>query len=250
MSNIVLHGAPAETEGIFFGLAPQVTDWDAFLAAVPTTGLDALLAECHSLEPFQEADPRDYNLWVLQQKIRYVLRYQKKLSFFTNETCPTCGVHSLDDVLHQCVWCDEREVQIGRFGGRGSCQFIRPTFDPKSHSWGLIYYWSHYDDTYIFWLALGFKTRCDAELAMYPFKLYEDWLERKYHSLYSEWKIEQRLFDLSEMMGRKDLPFNPAEFEAQSREQIRADMKEEHSLSTWNISEALRDHDRDERGDS
>jgi hypothetical protein len=248
MSNIVLHGSPTETEGIFFGLTPQVTDWDAFLAAVPKTSLEGLLAECHNLEPLQEDDSRDFSMWVLQQKIRYVLRYKKKQPILSNETCPTCGVHKLDEVLYQCVWCEEREVQIGRYGGRGSCQFIRPTYDPSSRSWGLLYYWSHHNDVYMFWLASGFKTRCSVELAVYPFKLYEDWLRRKYHSLYAEWSIEHRLFDLAGMMTCKALPFNPTEFDQQSRERIRLDMKEEHTLSSWDVDEALRDHDRDESG--
>lgn len=64
MSNIVLHSG-AQSEDIFFGLTPQVTDWNAFLSAVPTTGLDGLLAECHNLEPLQETDPNDYKMWVL-----------------------------------------------------------------------------------------------------------------------------------------------------------------------------------------
>lgn len=176
-----------------------------------------------------------------------MLRHKDGLPIVTGDTCTCCGVRKTDPVLKACLYCEEREYQMGRYGGRGSCQFLAPVYDPKFHAWGLLYYWSHgRDSVYMFWLAMGFKTREGAEMSLWPFKLYENWLERKYHSMRHEWNMEQRLFGISEMMGRKDLPFSPSDFERESRERIRTDMNGEHSLSDWYVGEALRELNRNE----
>ena len=243
MNEMVLHSG-ATTEDIFFGLKPHVANWDDVYAHVNELRVDKLLEEAHALEPLQETDINDHKMWVIQQKIRIVLRIQAKKSYVLDATCAECGQHKVDPVHHTCLWCAERSEQMRHNGGRGSCNYINPVYDVKRHSWGLLFYWSRDGNTYMFWMATGFKTCQDAELSLHPLTLYRNWLTRKYHSLYKEWSLEQRMFSLDEMMKRNDLPWQPDELESQLRSRILSDMKNEHSLLSYYISEAMRDYDR------
>jgi len=242
---LAIHGG-ATTEDIFFGQTPQLTDWAAFYASPDP--LDKLLAEAHRLEPLHEADINENAMWVLQQKMRIRLRVDAGKSP-VGETCSSCGTHKVDAVLKECLWCREWDQVVGGGGSRGSCEYIKPCYDVKSRSWGLLFYQSHgSDDAYMLWLALGYKTFQDTALAFYPLALYSNWLQRKYNALYMEWHIGTRFFSL-EMAMKLPAPLTPQEVEKHLRGCIREDMTKEHNLASYYVRDAIGDFEREDRDD-
>ena len=246
MSQALVVHSGAAPEDIFFGQMPQLTDWEAFYAN--PAPLDELLAEAHRLEPLHEADINEHPMWVLQQKIRIRLRVNANNSPF-GQICPSCGTHKADAVLRECLWCQEWDHVVGGGGSRGSCEYIKPCYDPKSRSWGLLFYQFHSPDSaYMLWLALGYKTFQDTALAFYPLALYSAWLQRKYNALYTEWRIATRFFSL-EMAMKLHAPLNPKEVEDFLRNCIHTDMAKEHNLATYYVRDAIRDFERKDQDD-
>lgn len=238
---------------IFFDLQPVVTDWDAerqLVISGKITSKDMLLL-LKEYEPLQIGDPRKHAHWVDQQRLRLALLHEAGRPLESDRTCEICANRKADALFVtswqcSCLHCYERKQQRPSNGGRGNCEFVSPIYNPRSHSWGLLYYWSHsHDDPYIFWLADFFKSRIEAEEALAPVHYYEEWSERKYKGLQSNLDAGD-LLPLDKVINLS-LPLNPAQFRELLRTRIESEMNEEQAVLRYYVREALDEHDREER---
>lgn len=152
---------------IFFDRKNVVTDWDGIKVMVEdgTYKKEDALRWLKEMEPLEEHDHRDHQHWVNQQILRLCLLKEAGKPFDSKHTCDCCGKRKGDILFgedgqyyHYCLPCKEEAEQTYNGGGRGSCEFILPRYNHMNHSWGLLYYWSHSDNTFIFWLADFYKT--------------------------------------------------------------------------------------------
>lgn len=245
---VVSHANP---EDLFFGLEPIETDWDRVRADVREGRITPAMCvkEIKSMEPLKEHDPFEHSHWIHQQTLRLALLHEAGQPLESEHTCQECGTRKADP-LHRyehyiCLHCKTRDRQLYNGGGRGSCEYIRPAYNPKSKSWGLLYYWSWSGNTFLFWLAEFFKTRQAVENALMPVEHYFTWLGRKYQGMLS-WRRFSSLLDVDEAMNLH-LPLDPAQFEAMLKERIAADMAEDQEVLAYYVREAMRKHKDKER---
>lgn len=237
---------------IFFDQELIVTDWDDVRRQVVEGKITkaSALAHLRSYEPMTETDPREHAHWISQQKLRLVLLREAKKPLETKETCRRCGARKSDpyEYHHGCLHCAERNRQLPSFGSRGSCEFVRPAYNVRSLSWGILYYWDKDQDStpVMFWLADFFKSREEAETALLPVRRYNDWLERKYNNLISYHRDFSDVFPISVVMQLK-LPMSPEELREFIRSTIQNDMDKEHEMMGYIVRDAVDDHESDDR---
>jgi hypothetical protein len=253
MSNFALAtlGPDAVKADIFFGQKPPSTDWNAFMAEIAESSPsdlqaahDALIAMLSDCEPVGHGTIKYHTIFVLQQKLRMVIRQQRGLPLVYGKLCGICAEHTIDPVLafgdeRTCIYCAEYEAVVERYvlGGRGSCSYLLPTYDPASSSWGLLFYrWD--DDVFMLWTALGYRTIEDARNAVYPVDLYNRWIERNSNGAGCVQMSD--LIDLDVVMTNKNLPLNPREFEALLKERIGEHLESEKDYLGHSIDWILR----------
>lgn len=241
---------------IFFDREPIATDWDKIrsdvVAGIITKA--SALEKLKSYELLAEADLREHQHWVDQQCLRLALFHAAKKPLEVDFICPRCGVRKMDAYFgsrsyHQsCLPCQEYARQEPDYGSRGSCEFVEPAFNPRSHAWGILYYWDMDQGStgVLFWLADFFRSRREAEQALWPIHYYDKWLDRKYNSLMSYHREITRLLPISVVMQLK-LPMNPLELREHLRNVIQADMDKEHEMMGYVVDRAMDDHERAER---
>lgn len=239
---------------IFFDRPNVVTDWDNIRALVEdgTYKKEDALKWIKEMEPLQEEDHREHKHWVNQQILRLCLLKEAGKPFDSKHTCDCCGSRKGDILFgkddqyyHYCLPCKEQERQNYEGGSRGSCEFIVPRYNPLSHSWGLLYYWSHNSNTFIFWLADFYKTRQAAQAALQPVKHFIDWLNRKNNGLISHYLRFSSVLDLDDIMQMK-LPLTPEQFRETLRSKIETQMAQDQCLLGYYVRDALREHARSE----
>lgn len=231
-----------ETEDMFFGQKPLCSDWNEALQNPAGIDLAKEIDAIKKYEPLTPGNPFEHDVWVHQQRLRIALRHNAGL-LLLGDTCKVCGTNRADPVLERCLVCAEYFEQIGYFGSRGSCFFVRPLYDITSKSWGLLYYWSGCDDTFIVLAAVGWKTWHSAAEALYPAQLYEQWLLRKYNGVGNFWRIMDELVSLSQIMEmKKELPLSPEQFEQLLKQAIKTHMSQDHNVLDNTIESALREY--------
>jgi hypothetical protein len=237
-----------ESEDQFFGGDLIYTDWNEALQRPDLISMAAEIDAIKKYEPVTPGHPFEHQIWVHQQRLRIWLRHSQDLPLLGN-TCKYCGSNREDPVLKECLVCAEFRRQVGHRDGRGSCFYLRPTWDVASKSWGLLYYNSYSsDDAFLLWIALGWKSCINASKAMMPVKRYEEWLTRKYGGMGGWWRLEENLLPFSQVMtDKKNLPWTPEQFETKLRQAIRSHMSEDHELLGWTVQRALDDYTRSQR---
>lgn len=236
-----------ESEDQFFGHGLILTDWNEALqnpAGIrPADEIDAIKRH----EPVTPGHPFAHQIWVHQQRLRISLRNNAGLPLM-GDICKECGANREDPVLKMCLVCAEESNQLGYHGSRGSCFYMRPIWDIQNKSWGILYYWSGGDDTFMFWAATGWKSCLSASKALMPIKKYEDWLNRKYNGVGNFYPLLNTLFPIEQFMDKKkDLPWSPGQFETYFKGAIRNHMHRDHGLLSWSVERALDDYERDQR---
>ena len=236
-----------ESEDQFFGHGLILTDWNEAIqnpAGIRIT--DEIDAIKHH-EPVTPGHPFEHQIWVHQQRLRIALRHNAGLPLMGN-TCKECGSNREDPVLEMCLVCAEEIRQVGYHGSRGSCFYIRPAWDVQRKMWGILYYWSWSDGTFMLWMATGWKSYTGACKALMPVRLYEEWLSRKYGGIGNFWRLLDVLFPLEQLMEKKkDLPFVPGQVEAHFKLAIRNHMHLNHDILSNTIESALNDYERSQR---
>lgn len=242
---------------IFFDIPLINTDWDAFRVKVQAGEVTStkFLEAIKSMEPLHECDYRLHQHWVLQQQLRLCLLHEAGKPLESKKRmCEVCAKHKADPLYDDedrwqiiCLQCSDEHTQMFNGGGRGSCEFLRPVYNHRSHSWGLLYYYSHGSrDPFIFWLADFYKTRLDAQMALQPFKHYGDWLDRKYNGMLSFWNRFSRMISVEDALNMK-LPLTPESFREVLRSKIQADMDQEQQVMSYYVRETMEAHRRKER---
>lgn len=257
-TELQLLGHDKNQADIFFDRETIVTDWDAVRQQVRdgTITKENALHQLKTYEPLREADPRDHAHWIDQQKLRLALLHEAGKPMEGKHTCEGCGSRKVDPLYEDrswrcvCLVCAERERQVptgGGGGGRGSCEFLHATYNPRSSSWGLLYYWSHgSDNRFVFWLADFFKNREEAERSLWPIYHYHRWLEIQHNDLISSSLSFTDLLPLSTVMELK-LPLTPDQLRELLREAISQDMQKEQALMHHHVKDAMDKHERAER---
>ncbi|MGV0949300.1 MAG: hypothetical protein ACOYB3_01415 [Azonexus sp.] len=252
---LVTTGPDLSRADMFFDRPLVVTDWDNIRGCIQSGVYNSIffLRDIQKMEPMSEHDPRDLEHWKRQQYLRLALLHEAGKPLELDCICETCGQRKVDPLFGEkerwarmCLHCVEEDKQTYNGGSRGNCQFVMPKFNNLSHSWGLLYYWSHSDNTFIFWLADFYTTRQAAQAALQPVKHYIDWLNVKYNGLLSHWIHFDDLVDLGEIM-KMNLPLTPEQFRELLRSKIEAHMSQEQNVMAYYVRDALRDHERNER---
>lgn len=228
----------------FFAAAPVATDWEWVYANLDKIVIANPLQTIQALEPMKPGDVNEHTIWVQEQILRLALCYNEGKPV-KGATCPDCGKNLADPVLKVCLPCKEWDRQMPYTGGRGSCSFLKPVYDTKTHTWGIVYYWdwSHGNDTLLVWVAKGFSSRFGACLALYPLHLYDKWLQRKYLGVGNFCHMYDEIADVEWLLkNREKIPFDPAGFEAHLRSRIKDNMSQDHSLLGWETSHAISDY--------
>jgi hypothetical protein len=254
-TELQLLGQDKRQADMFFDREPVMTDWNYVrnLVLLGHVTKEGCLAEIKAFEPLKEADPREHTHWIAQQKLRLTLLHEAGKPLEGKHTCEACGSRKVDPLYDDrewravCLHCAELDRQTLHERSRGSCEFLRPCYNPRSHSWGLLYYWSHgRDSTFIFWLADFYESRYQAKLALSPIHHYHQWLEIKYNGMIASWLSFSRLLPLSDLM-KLSLPLTPDQFRAHLRSVIETDMSKEHEMMGYYVKEAMDEHERAER---
>lgn len=235
---------------IFFDREFVMTDWDLvrYQVSAGVITKESALAKLKTYEPLRPADPREHNHWIDQQKLRLALLHEAKKSLLTDQTCESCGSRKVDELFTEhwsklCLHCAEKERQEFSERSRGSCEFLSPTYNPRSRSWGLLYYWSYgREHTFIFWLADFFKTRQEAERAVSPINYYFEWLNAKYDGMLVEWLGFTRLLPLDDIM-KLSLPMTPDQLREHLMTAIENDMEREHAMMSYYVHDAMKEHE-------
>ena len=233
----------------FFAAKPAETDWieKLQLARDGKLDADALLLAIKAREPMTPGSPYEHEVWVNQQLLRLAMR-QKANQPLIDYTCGCCGSRMRDPVLETCLWCAEREFHLHYLGSRGSCYYIRPVFDPRTDTWGILFYdRNDGDNRVMLWLAKGFARLEEAEMALYPISVYSVWLAKRYNGVYNDCYLVQRLFPLEVIIDlRTKLPFAPADFTAHLKNTIFEHMQMDHNLIAWATRRGLDEYHRNE----
>lgn len=238
---------------IFFDRTPVVTDWDSIrqLIASGVITKATALQRVKSYEPLKEADPREHAHWVDQQTLRMALLHDAGKPLELNFICESCGTRKIDPIYGErswrnvCLYCAEHDRQSFSEKSRGSCEFLRPTYNPRSHSWGLLYYNSSQDHTFMFWLADFYRTRQEVEQALSPIHYYHQWLEITHNSMIAECLSFSDLLPIDDMM-KLELPLTPEKFREHLRSVIDEDMQTEQRVMRYYVRDAMSDHERAE----
>lgn len=258
MSNAIeLLGEDKVRADMFFDRELIVTDWDLVRQKVKSGEITSalMLEKIKQYEPLKEEDFRDLAHWIDQQRLRLALLHEAKKPLEGKNTCETCGsrkvdpLHEGDDWGQECLHCRERKKQVSGFGYRGNCQFLTVRYNPRSHSWGLLYYQKHYnprDMVFMFWLAEFYKTREEAERALWPIRFYFTWLGVKHNGMVNHWLDFTKLLPLEAVM-KWDFPLTPEKFRERLRSAIQEDLDSEQRLMRHYVHEAMREHERAER---
>jgi hypothetical protein len=235
---------------MFFDRDLVVTDWDNIRGCIQSGIYPSilLLKAIQELQPMQEKDCREFEHWRRQQYLRLSLLHEAGKPMELDAICETCGKRKVDPLFgtpnrHSklCLHCVEAEEQSFDGSSRGSCEFLRPKFNPLSHRWGLLYYWSHNDSTFILWLADFYETRQAAQAALQPVRNYVDWLNVKYNGLLSHWVRFSDLIDLDDVM-KEPIPLTPDGFREFLRSKIEKHMAQEQDVMSYYVRDAIRDH--------
>lgn len=230
----------------FFGFVPMATDWDAVYANVDKIDIRNTLDTIQSYEPLTPGDVNSHAIWVQQQRLRLALRRDSGKSL-VNGICPQCGTRPADVVAKRCLWCEEFSSQMPRAGSRGSCGYVLPQYDIQTHTWGIVFYdyISTGEDGVMAWIAKGFSSSMEAQLATYPVALYVKWLDRKYKGIGRFYSLLPDLFDVTWVIkNRRELPYDPKGFETYLRNAISEHMHQPHNLLAWETREAIQEYAR------
>jgi hypothetical protein len=239
----------------FFDREPIVTDWNNVKVLIVNDCVTEaeIMAKLKAYEPLREADPREHAHWVDQQILRLVLLHKVGKAIEDDWTCESCGTRRVDplnadsDYNKICLHCLEQNRQRFDGGSRGSTRFLWPAYNPRSHSWGLLYYLSQsIDSAFIFWLADFYKTRQEAEQALSPITHYFKWLTIRYNGLFNSWLSFEELLPIDEVINLA-LPLTPEQFRVHLRSRIEIDLGQEHALMSYCIRDAMTEHERKER---
>jgi hypothetical protein len=231
----------------FFAAAPSATEWGWVYANLDKIDMRNPLESIQALEPLKPGDQNEHTIWVQEQILRLALCYSEGKPV-KGHTCPSCGTNLADPVLKVCLLCKEWDRQMPYTGSRGSCSYLRPLYDLKSHSWGIVYYWDgeHDGNALLIWVAKGFSSRPMAWLALYPLALYDKWLQRKYLGVGNFCHMYDEIVDVEWLLkNREKIPFDPAGFEVYLRAQIQNHMQQDHNLLHWATSRAISDYERE-----
>ena len=254
---LVTTGPDLSRADMFFDRPFIVTDWDQVRHEV-SAGLwksTEIVQALKALEPMAEHDPRDLQHWQQQQYLRLALLHEAGKPLEASVICEECGSRRADPLYGEesryckrCLHCEEEDQQIYRGGSRGSCEFVLPRYNPRSHSWGLLYYQSYsgHDNVFLLWLADFYKTRQEAQAAIQPVKHYIDWLNIKYNGMLVHWIHFTTFIDMEDIMSMK-LPLTPEGFREVLRSKIEAHMAQEQNVMSYYVRDALSDHARKEK---
>lgn len=245
---------------VFFDREPTVTDWDEVMRNAGSLVPAELIAAIKQEEPIDPGDMhKTYRVWVLNQKLRLALRAQQGLPLTTGVTCDVClehfgdpahneeGDHLRRALLGNCLWCLEYEKQMYAvyWGSRGSCEFTKAVYDIESRSWGLLSYDWRRDDPLMHWIALGWKSHREVELAVYPLVLFCSWARVRTEGVANS--------DISDMLPpsltlRREGPCNPQQFRQMIHCQIEELMETVDNSSSHYVGRAIEQYDRAQRG--
>lgn len=228
----------------FFASAPVSTDWGWVYANLDKLDMRDPVGTIQALEPLTPGDQNEHTIWVQEQVLRLALRYNEGKPV-KGHTCPSCGTALADPVLKVCLPCKEWDRQMPYVGSRGSCSYLRPMYDLKSHTWGIVYYWDweHDGNPLLIWVAKGFGSRSMAWLALYPIARYDKHLQKKYLGVGNFCHMYDELIDVEWLAkNREKIPFDPTGFEGYLRSQISDHMQKHHDLLDWTTGNAIRDY--------
>lgn len=251
MNELVKLGEGSQASDIFFGQEPEKSDWAAIITAIHNGEhtVKTCLTSIADFEPVEISSTHTHTVFVLQQMLRLCLRKEKGKPLLTEKTCLYCGTNKLDDVLESCLACAEEESQFGYYGNRGATRYVKPHYDVNTGTWGILFYEAHYgshEAIYIFWIALGWKTRREAQLAIYPLSLFEKWVDRQLNGLGD---ADPRYFYGLNGLMKQALPFTPTAFEQYTKERMTkrmANLAEESGFEN-RVEWALREYESRER---
>ena len=227
----------------FFDARTPASDWEAFLRLPETLLPDEALAELQSMEPLQSGKTDAHRFFVLQQRLRLGLRHRTGLHLQGPEICAECGKLPWDPVLCRCLPCEEKFMFRPYLGNRGACRYLRPTYDTRSRSWGLLYYNSRQsDDPVMFFAVVGFTTLEDAAAAVAPSQALDDHLSKTVRGQGAPGCLAD-LVDPIKLFEMK-LPLAPGEWRVWLRGALGEKLQQYRTTHRWSISEALRDYER------
>lgn len=258
-NQLVTTGPDLSRADMFFDRPLIVTDWIQIQHEI-ASGVrrsSEVLQELVAMEPLAENDPRDLQHWQKQQVLRYCLLHEAGKKMTTSIVCDECADRFVDPLygdedkhIKRCIYCEEESQQTYNGGGRGSCEYVQPRYNPRTLSWGLLYYQSHVgrhdNNVFLLWLADFYKTRQEAQAAIQPVKHYIDWLNIKYNGMLVHWMHFTNFIDMEDIMAMK-LPLTPEEFRAVLRSKIEAHMAQEQNVMSYYVRDALNEHDRKEK---
>jgi len=241
---------------LFFDRKPMLTDWAGVLANAGQLVPADIMSDLKVLEPIDPTNIHvEHTNWVLQQKLRIALRAQQGLPLVNTTKCMTCnvnfgdpayndeGTHLVESTDGACLSCMEwdRQMHNAYWGSRGSCEFVRATYDPFTRNWGLLIYISRaYDDELMFWAAQGWKNHREAELALYPLCLFVGWLSK---TTLGEADYDIRQFLEEDQLLRPEGPLTPSQFRAYLHATISKYIEEPDTLIRNRVSWALIDYE-------
>lgn len=255
---IELLGEDKVRADMFFDREPVRTDWDRVREQIKSGEITSagVLAQIKAYEPLKEDDYRDQAHWVDQQRFRLALLHEDEQPMEGTNTCESCGSRKVDPLYakrewsQQCLHCIELKKQVDDFGGRGNCEFLSVRYNPRSHSWGLLYYHKNYsgrrDSVFMFWLVEFYKTREEAERALWPIRFYFTWLNIKHNGMIRHWLDFSKVLPLEDVI-KLPFPLSPEKFREHLRSAIQADMDSEQRLMRYYVHEAMDKHERKER---
>ena len=228
------------------GACVQRTAWRAVLDAPEQFDVDTIVAELRSMEPIPAENPEALRIFRLQQKLRLALRRAKGLILEGPEKCATCGVNLWDPVDCQCLACAEEAAQVPDYGSRGSCCFLRPTFDVRSGSWGLLYYSARgdFDNPAILMVAAGFASREVAVNALMPFAAIQEHLMIVSRGARCNFENTYVLIDLDRIL-ELGLPLTPDNWRTYLRDMLGRMLDEQITSHSYAIRGAISDYERE-----
>lgn len=224
---------------------PVVTDWEhEYMNPQP---LEAMVAAMQKLEPLPLNRSKHHEAYILQNRIRIAARAAKGLPLFSERKCGYCVKNKIDGSLWGdpiCLWCDERKEQLFDFGSRGNMEYIKPQFDHRSGTWGILYYLDRNDNVIMFFIAIGFRSLRDAEDAFWPITGLKKYLDEKHNGLFETWKIGSNFFDPSWLL-KMNLPLNPVEFNAFIHSQIMESVSENQDWFSQYVEAAIGSYNKE-----
>ncbi len=240
----------SETEAVIescFSFKRESTDWDYWLGHPEQISIDAIIGWFKLNEPLPMSKELHGVAWAKNQLLRIRMRHDRKLPLTSSYTCASCGTRKGDSVTYENICLHCKEYVNGVDGSRGSCYYIKPAFDPKTNSWGILYYDYHkYDDHIIVMIAVGFKSIEHATECLYAVhKLYE-YVVRQTKGLFWASHFSQAVYSLGSVMDQP-LPMSANEFKEYTKRRMAEVLNGEEDALAYYVGKSIAAYDEAHR---